>query len=91
MNGRIVEAVGAQLVEVSGRHAPLLVGQFGGILAQGPVRDREWRRPPIRDDGMHKLIGVFRILVLPSDLCTEVVRVSFRTRVSGDRPNMIAP
>jgi hypothetical protein len=40
---------------------------------------------------MHKLIGVFRILVLPSDLCTEVVRVSFRTRVSGDRPNMIAP
>ena len=79
MDGRVVEAVGAQPVKVCGRYLALAVRQLGGVLAQGSIGRSERGRPPVRDDGVDEPVGVRLVLILPGDLCTEVVCVGLNS------------
>lgn len=78
----IVETVGAQGVEIGGRHGVRAVGELDRILAQRPVGGRQRRLAPVVGDQVHKVIRQRRIggrglgQGKVGDLSTEVVGMS---------------
>lgn len=76
MNGAVIEAVGAQYVEIDGRHFVWKARHFFGEFAQGAVSRSELGAPPVASNQVYKSVGVIVIANAKiGDLSTEVMRV----------------
>ena len=54
MDGTVIKAVRAQLVEVARTHGVLLVSKVSGKLAEHPVCSREWCAVPVSRYSVHE-------------------------------------
>lgn len=79
VDGSIVEAVGAQHVQIRGRHLLLMMGEFDGVGTQSPVFLVHRSGTPIAHQRVDECVGGFAALKLVFDLGTEVVGVGLRS------------
>ena len=83
MDRAVVEAVGAQSIQIGRRYAVLVVRELGGERAQRPVDLAERRGAPIADDGVDVGVSLRRITYELPDLFTEVMRVGLGSVVAA--------
>lgn len=79
MNRRIIKVVGAQDVQIRGRHGIIATREFDGKCTERLIGVGKRRRAPILGDGVDKGIGFCGAGELVIDLSTEVVGVGLRS------------
>lgn len=84
VDGTIVKPMFAKYIQIRGRYRLRFVRELRGKIAQRPVGRRKRRRPPVPCDGVHKAIGLGRVIQDLSDLFPEVVRVGLHSVMTSE-------
>lgn len=79
VDGGVVEALGAQQIEIGGGHLLLVMRKFDGMGTEGVIGRLQRRAAPIAHQRMDERISRFAGFKLIGNLSTEVVGVGLRS------------